>query len=240
MTKNTETAVMTIEQRFPLAVDSPESAELMRANLGDGGSIGTFDLQRIRMPAGGGLAFNLEDFASEEAREVEAVILGWRDGRTYWAASYEDSGGGTPPDCSSTDGIEGRGNPGGACASCRFNQWGSATKGSGKACRESRPILLAMPGQLLPALLVVPPSSLKKLRNYMLGLTSARRPYWSVLTRLSLEADKSATGIKYSKMKFALAQGLDELLTARFRALSEQFAPVLEAVSVDRQDVDEP
>src|SRR4029450_12815372 len=84
-----------------------------------GGVIELQDLDRIRMPTGGALTFEVPTPAGPESRPtITGVLVHVQQRRAYWAQAFDETGGGTPPDCTSADGITGVGEPGGACARC--------------------------------------------------------------------------------------------------------------------------
>ena len=80
-----------------------------------------FDLGQIKVPSGQGPAMwavpTLEG-EDEAVKTIDGVVIATQDIRVYYRTSFEDSGGGVPPDCSSADSVTGQGNPGGSCAEC--------------------------------------------------------------------------------------------------------------------------
>lgn len=203
-------------------IDSADLREIMGDNLG-GESLGVSDFERLRVPSGGGLAWTVTDEDGEEvpAKVVEGVIVHAHTARTYWAESIETSGGSTPPDCYSNDGKIGIGEiphddkASRACATCPLNVFGSSEKGSGKACKETRVLYLLRPGELLPTIVSVPPSSLVNFRRYALRLTSKATSLQAVTTRLSLEKSKNAAGIEFSRVVFERGERLPDELRER-------------------------
>ena len=119
----------------------------------------TFD--RIKIPAGGSTAFEIpgDGDEMEMAKEVKGVILLHHPAYAYYTEKY--SGGSNPPDCGSFNGIQGTGNPGGACASCPYNQFGSG-EGQSKACKNRRMLYILMENELFPMVLSLPTGSLKE------------------------------------------------------------------------------
>jgi hypothetical protein len=202
-TKTTSTALAVIDPKaYPvLAGDAEAALVALKDNLGDS-SIQPFDLDIVSVPAGGGTSWAIPDLAGErEEKTIEGIIVHHQMIRSYWSQSFDESGGGTPPDCVSQDGKVGVGNPGGACAICPLNTWGSAGKGKrGKACQERHLVFLLREGEHLPLVVNTPPSSLGNIKKLMLRLTSKGIPYWTVLVSLALERDKNADGILYSKV----------------------------------------
>jgi hypothetical protein len=124
----------------------------------------------------------------------------------------------------------GSGNPGGGCAACPMNQFGSAINGHGKACKEVRLFFLLRKGEVLPDVVQIPPGSLKNVRKY---LTSLPVPFWSVVTKLTLEKKTNVDGITYSQIKATMGGMLDEASRATIQALMERFAESFSNIQVD-------
>ena len=97
--------------------------------------------QRVKIPAGGTLQFEMPSDDPDNPdyeKNLVGVILHNHATCAYWPAGseYDDD---TTPLCSSVDGKVGIGTPGGACAACVMNRFGSAPDGSkGKACKNMR------------------------------------------------------------------------------------------------------
>jgi len=176
--------------------------EMLNENVGDT-SITFGDLKRISFPSGKSKTWQIPDIEAEdgviESKAINGIILLTQKTRQYWEASFEETGGGTPPDCSSEDGRTGRGLPGGECADCAYSQFDDNT--GRQACKESRLIFMITQDEILPILVSAPPTSLAAIRKYLLGLTSKQQYAHSVYTELTLETDKSkAGGISYPKL----------------------------------------
>lgn len=217
--------------------DPAELRTIVQDNVGAGG-ITEFDLDRVRVPAGGVTTWTIPTLEGEqETKELTGVIVYWREPRAYWAASFDETGGGTPPDCYSPDGVHGYGNPGGLCARCPFAQFGSAERGRGQACKQMRLLFMLRPGAMLPLVVVAPPTSIKPLKQYFLRLAANGKPYWSVVTKLLLEKTKNQDGIAYSRIVPQLAAVLDAEAAEKMRQYAEAIRPALEAVQITQEDV---
>lgn len=217
----TNEQALTVSQ--PLAIaeyDPQEVALIVKENTG--GRLSAFDLARVHIPTGGGTVW---DLGTEAGKTFDAVILYQRAVRAYWSRPLEESGN-QPPDCRSNDLEMGIGDPGGLCAVCPFNDFGTARTGGGKACRETKMLFVLQPDSLIPSLLIVPPTSLKNVRQYMLGLASKGAPYYGVLTRFALER-VDGRGNPYSRLVLANAGKLTDADLARIRALATALAPAL-------------
>ena len=74
-----------------------EVKEAVAANLGNSG-MNISDFERIKIPAGGGSAWTLQGLDGEEiAKELNGIIVAWRDTRAYWSVPLEESDGNMPP-----------------------------------------------------------------------------------------------------------------------------------------------
>lgn len=175
-------------------------AELLEQNLGDQMSV--HDLPKIVVPAGGGIVWTVRtaDGASV-VHEFVGIILEVVRGKAYWEKSIDDSTETTPPDCRSDDCIYGIGNPGGLCETCELNKFGSAQKGAGKACKDRSDIFLLNQTGILPTVLQVPPTSLKRLKEYGIALSNAGKIMTKTLTKISLSTEKK-NGKDVSVMNF--------------------------------------
>lgn len=107
----------------------------------DGLNIG---FQRIKIPSGGQLQFEIPGENPDNpdySKTLEGVIVYSHNSNGYWPGGYEDEEKNVSPQCQSMDGKLGIGCPGGICADCPYNRFGSDTKGTGKgkACKNTRP-----------------------------------------------------------------------------------------------------
>lgn len=219
----------------------PAMAGVLAENLGDGG-LAPQDLTRIRVPSGGGLAWEYPTSSGPEPRpSFEGVILHRQNTRAYWAKPLDEGDGNTPPDCRSDDSIVGVGIPGGRCDTCPLSQFGSklnrdGSPGSGQACKALTLLYVMVPGELLPVVVVAPPTSLKPLKTYMLQLTSAGVRYWTAITRFALEQTKNAGGIKYSRLALQRVETLGEAEAAALSDVRAQLAPLFGHAPIDVSD----
>jgi hypothetical protein len=230
----TEEAVEPYTFLHPGAVS--ELLDLIRDNVGDAG-IQALDLPRINSPSGGSLMWMVKTLEGEEsAKVVEGLILAWRTGRIYWKRALGEGGGRQPPDCISRDGFLGTGDPGGPCGQCPFSKFGSASKGKGQACKQIRQLLLVRPGEILPCLLSVPPTSLKPAQDYFMALLSRRIPYWGVVTRIALEKATNEDGIAYARMSFSGGRILTPQELSTLAPFHKQMQDMLSPRIIDARD----
>ena len=96
--------------------------------------------QRVKIPAGGTIQFELPSDDPENpdyAKTLVGIILHNHATCAYWpeGSEYDEN---TAPLCSSVDGKQGIGDPGGACEACALNRFGTDSNGKGKACKNMR------------------------------------------------------------------------------------------------------
>ena len=180
----------------------------------------TFD--RIKIPAAGGTVFEVPGDAPGETdavKEFSGVILYHHPLYSYYRERF--AGGNAAPDCGSYDGITGAGNPGGICANCQLNQFGSGENG-GKACKNKRRIYILREGELIPLLLTLPTGSMKEFSVYIKRLLAKGRKSSAVVTRFSLKKVTNAGGIAYSQAQFAVERALSAEELPYIAAMVEQ------------------
>jgi hypothetical protein len=217
----------------PFVIFNTEIAEIgeaMNVNIGDGG-LTAGDLERIKIPAGGGTTWTIQGLDGEEmVKELSGIILAFRDTRAYWSVPMDESDGNMPPDCHSLDSRTGTGNPGGDCHQCRLAEVGSDPKGGeGQACKLIRQLFLIREDNLLPEIVNLPPSSLKPARQYFLRLASKGVPCYSVISKIGLEKTKNAQGIVYAKAVLTSGGRLTPEQTQRAKEYAAMIDPFLKA-----------
>lgn len=221
-------------QEFALAVlEMPNLKEAVQANLA---GMERVSFERIKIPAGGGLAFEVLDDNGEPTAvsEITGIIIDRYPVNAYWPDAF--SGENNPPQCTALDGREGVGDPGGLCAKCPFNQWGSDADGRGKACKNLHRVYIMAPDEALPRLITLPPTSLGNLNSYLVTLTKRARPFYSVLTRVKLEKASNKSGISFSRATFSRAEDVPADKIAGLRAYIEDLRPLMRAEGIIEAD----
>ena len=132
---------------------------------------------RVKIPSGGSLQFEIptgDPDNPDYAKTLTGVILFNHPNNAYWpeGSEYDDN---AAPLCSSTDGRLGVGTPGGSCAICTMNLFGSAAEGKGKACKNMRVLYFLRSGEFIPLQINLPPTSLKPFRQFISQTFSFRR-----------------------------------------------------------------
>lgn len=223
-----------------LNIDGEEVRQSLIANMG-GSGLRPFDMERIKVPAGGTTTWEIPTLEGTiNTRELEGVILHWRDVRAYWSMR---GSGNAPPDCSSDDGEVGMGNPGGPCDQCPFSQFGSGRDDTGnptrgQACKSMRLLFILRPQCSLPDALFLPPTSLASARKYFFRLTANNLRFMDVVTRVMLEPAKNQFGKAYSRAVFSVVRRLDENERFMARKLAEIMRPGFSKVVIDQNEFD--
>ena len=214
--KNVETTDMTVASGYAALANtdtlSDAAADLAGLQL-------TFD--RIKIPAGGSTAFEIpgDNDETEMVKDVKGVILLHHPAYAFYRAKYQ--GGSNPPDCGSFNGVTGTGDPGGNCATCPYNQFGSG-EGQAKACKNRRMIYILMENELFPMVLSLPTGSLKEFTKYVKRQLSKGRKLSQIVTKISLKKATSGTGIAYSQAVFTFERVLNADEKAAVSQMVEQ------------------
>jgi len=150
--------------------------------------------------------------------EFTGVIIDHNRTNAWWKISYDESGGNTPPDCSSMDAIRPDArvqNPQcESCIACPLNQFGTETKkdgspGRGKACKNMKRVHIFLEGSSLPHRLTLPPSNLKTFDHYVTDLSGRGLRLPVILTRFCLMKSQNQDGIDYSEIDLGYVRNDD-------------------------------
>jgi len=178
--------------------------------------------ERIKIPSAGSTVFEVpgeDPNEPDSVKEFSAAILYHHPLHAYYQSKY--TGGNQPPDCGSLDGYIGEGNPGGTCAKCPFNQFGSGENGS-KACKNRRRIYVLRENEIFPLLLSLPTGSLKEFTRYIKRVLSKGKKSNGVVTKFSLKKAINTGGIAYSQAQFAVDRALTPDEFALINKMSEE------------------
>ena len=226
-------ALATIDgNAFPIiAADSAADAlDVVQHNMGDSG-LKISDLDRVTVPTGGGTSFTIPTLegGEESVDSIVGIIALAPEQKAYWDSSFEDNPN-QPPACFSSDTRTGQGNNGDGdgmhqCATCQQNQWGSAAKGTGKACKDMCQLAIILPDAFLPTIVAAPRTSLKAKRAYFAKLANKGIPYDGAITKITLTPTKNEAGVKYSELSFALVAILNKEQRQQIRTYAAALAP---------------
>ena len=187
------------------------SGDLADAVAEEMDGLGTLSFDRVKIPAGGGISFELpgeDEDNPESSPTLTGVILDHHAVNAWWRDPF--SGGNAQPDCSSIDGKKGVMRETGEiwdCSACRYNQFGS--DGRGKACKNMHRLYILREANPVPIVLPLPPSSLKAFRDYI-GKKIILKGFrcFQVITKITLKKEKNADDIVYSRAVFTFQDAL--------------------------------
>ena len=184
MYNQNNTALMETE-KFVLPAMAEGEGEFTAEELAEDRDGLAMSFQRVKIPAGGIIQFELPSDDPDNpdyAKNLTGVVLYNHSTGAYWPEGdeYDDN---VPPLCSSVDGKQGVGTPGGLCATCVLNHFGTASDGRGKACKNMRVLYLLRSGEYMPLQLTLPPTSIKPWREFLNQsfLLRQRATYGSVI-----------------------------------------------------------
>ena len=215
------------------ALTNPLIADVIRTNVGAQG-ITPSNLQRIKIPAGGGTAWKLDTLEGiKHETKISGVVILAQPRRSYWKDEFDGSG--ASPDCYSLDAEAGVGSPGGRCVTCDFAAFGSG-KGNAQACKMVMELYVLLHDQSLPAVLQVSPGSLKEWHAFMMKLGSAGLLYYLVSINIGLKEAASGGGIKYSQLDLSLDRRLDGDEVAAVIGYRQTMLPMLSSMRFDDEN----
>lgn len=196
---------------FKIAKVEEDVAEMIREEMR---GLGTVAFDNVKIPAGGGLAFEVpgDDLENPDVeKELICVILAHVPVNVYFEKDYD--GEAVTPDCVAYDGATGyNANTGEitSCKECPFNQFGSGKNG-GKACQNRHELYILREGQPLPFRLTLPATSLKNFKEYMFKrVLMKNKKLHNVVTKITLKKAQNSGGIAYSQACFAPGGDLSE------------------------------
>ncbi len=191
---------------------------------------------KVKIPGGGVTQFEMASNNPERPDyipELEGILLYNHAANAYWpeGEEYDDN---TPPLCQSMDGKIGYGNPGGLCASCGFNEFGSAAKGKGKACKNMRTLYLLRSGEFMPLQISLPPTSIKPYSAFCNTVFALRRrPIYSSIVRIGLKK-VSSNGYDYGVATFCEVRSLSGEELASVKAYVDGFREQVKSMLADQ------
>lgn len=199
-----------------------------------------FSFDRVKLPAGGGTAFEIpsaESDESEMAKDLTGVIVYNHPAYAYYKDKY--AGGNNPPDCGSFDGVTGFGTPGGSCANCPYNKFGSG-EGQSKLCKNKRMLYILREGELFPITLSLPTGSLRSFTQYVKGQLSRGRKLNQIVTKVTLKKAANSSGIAYSQAVFTFVRMLNAEERAAVAGVTEKVKAYASGLTVSALMEDEP
>lgn len=227
--KKEETGIAKVAHQFPALATGQRIVTMLKETL-SGESLSISDLDRITVPAGGGMAWGYsKDGEDRSERALTGIIIHHTPWRRFYSKPYGSTDQKLPPDCFSRDGITGDGIPGGTCAVCPLDKFNTADggKGSGKACQERRLLFLLLPGEYLPRIVDVPTMSFQPSKKYLVSLPQQGTSHSRVLTKLGLMKTQNAGRIDYSQVTFTMAGRLEPETAERATTYGRQLRALM-------------
>ena len=201
-------------------------------------------LQQIKVLHAGALMFKFpaDETGKEERREFfDGVIADSHLCRAWWKKSYEESGGGQRPDCSSLDALTGTKFV--KCSECEYSKDNTGPKGEGTACKLMRRIHIFMEGSLLPYRLTVTITSIPIFDHFSTILRTKGLYVYDHILHFSLDEAVSKEGFKYSKLHLNVVRQLEPENYLRLRDILMSIEPQIrgqEIMRAEYEDVPQP
>ena len=146
-------------------------------------------------------------------------------------ASFNDD---QPPLCQSFDGKVGYGEPGGTCADCVLNQFGSDGNNKGKACKNMRMLYLLRSGEYMPIQIALPPTSLTPYTRFVNeAFLSRRRKVCTGVVRIGLKKAVSGSH-EYCVATFTKIADFAGEDLAHIRAYADGFVAQIKDINAQR------
>lgn len=188
--------------------------------------------KQVKIPAGGALQFEVPSDDPDNpdyTKYLEGVILYNHYSYAYWPEDEDgETDENTAPLCQSVDGKVGYGSPGGLCASCGFNRFGS--RGKGKACKNSRVLYLLRSGEPMPIQISLPPTSLRPFNDFAnYAFMLQQRGLCASVIQIGLRKDSNGKD-EYSVATFKVLYDFEGEELARVREFSDQFREKVKAM----------
>jgi len=157
-----------------------------------------------------GQMFKMPD--GSKVAEFDAWVVDSNAANAWWEVSFDESGGGTPPDCFSLDGlIPDPSSPkiqAQSCLTCPRNQFGSA--GRGKACKNMRRVHTMLPGSGVPHRLTLSPANLVPWGDFLTQEVQGKKlRLLGILVHFSLRPETNQDGIEYSAIVASVVKDPD-------------------------------
>jgi len=206
---------------------------LSRFELNLGRSVEARDLQRIKIPAGTSNHFTVPTLADQDGeakKEIVGIPIFWKQARALFAGNYGEPNASPIPICTSIDGKQGIGKPGRACNDCTFAEF---IDGEKPACKLMIEVYLLTPETLLPQVLVLPPTSIKRWYTYLRNIGQYGALAHGSLVKFTLEKQKNSEGIEYNEAVAEFAGWLTDEQEEALQVFRDEFAEVIVASRVE-------
>ncbi len=218
---NNESLIETRNFNLPTMIESEGFSNDELADDMDGLHL---NFLRVKIPSGGALQYEIPGDDPENpdyTKNLEGVILFNHASCAYWPDGEADEN--TTPLCSSVDGKAGIGDPGGTCATCALNRFGTGENGKGKACKNMRILYLLRNGEYMPLQVTLPPTSIKPFNDfYSTVFASRHRGTCGSIVQLGLKRVENGTNT-YSVATFRKLYDFTGEQLAQVKAYADGF-----------------
>ena len=156
---------------------------------------------------------------------IEGIILHHSPVNSYWENSFDETGGGVPPDCYSMDSEipQGDKQQSKLCYNCPMNKFGS--KGRGKACKNMWRLHILCDDSQIPKRMTIPPSNILGVQDFLVKLRDLNLPHELAKLKITLKKAKSKDGIEYSQLNFDIVDTVKTKAEAdRIKAIKTSFS----------------
>ena len=240
--KEEQNLPVVVQEMFPIL--SPDCIEeqslVMQENLAAfGGRVSITDFSIIKVPKAPVTFWEREKVFGDKEALNELLLIPFKilTGRLLFPDGDDDSK--VPPACYSTDGIHGSGNPGGLCASCPYDAFGSKKMDDGKqskakACREYAYIVGFTPGSMMPEAVRLPVMSIKPFKEFMKRLTTNGMAMSSIVAGLTLKSEGSGK-TEYNVVVPRVVSKLNKAEFESVRKMRSKLEPLFEAIATETQ-----
>lgn len=240
---------------------SPLQEAILAEMEADAGNAYDYVPTRIKFPSGGMMAFSTND-GDIIKPPFTAIVAVAQKARAFWPDKDTN---GLPPLCASPDGAQGVFNHGDeeqikaalhfpvrhpalsnldadtmagpyTCAACPMAQWGSGG-GRGQACKVLRRLVIVVEGWSMPAIITLPPTSVKVFDAYASARARERgQSYFTCWTKFDLDPATSSNGVKYGILKASVAKPLTEEETRAVIDIRRQYSDLVRSLGIDADD----
>ena len=205
----------------------------------DGLQIG---FRNVKIPSGGQIQFELpgEDPDNPDyTKFLDGVIVHSHNANAYWATGINEDEN-PSPDCQSMDGKLGYGSPGGICADCPYNRYGSDPNpngtGRGKACKNQRIVYLLRSGEAMPIQLSLSPTSIRPYTDFInAAFLFRRRGVCGSVVQIGLKKRSNGKD-DYSVATFRRLYDFTGEELAQVRAYANSFKEQIELILAQRTE----
>ena len=213
-----DVGLKTLFERFELNLGRPVEAR---------------DLQRIKIPAGTSNHFTVPTLADQDGeakKEIIGIPIFWKQARALFAGNYGEPNASPVPICVSVDGKHGVGKPGRSCNDCTFAEF---LDGEKPACKLMIEVYLLTPETLLPQVLVLPPTSIKRWYTYLRNIGQYGALTHGSLVKFTLEKQKNGEGIEYNEAVAEFHGWLTPEQEEALQVFRDEFAEVIAVSRVE-------